>query len=89
MNPKERSISPLTGVVQPATKNVQTEKVQVTVNLVPGGYPMLVFFIFLVLKLTDHITWSWLWVTSPLWLVVVFSFFTATVLVLKKSKQDD
>jgi hypothetical protein len=23
--------------------------------------------VFSVLKLTDHITWSWLWVTAPLW----------------------
>jgi hypothetical protein len=25
------------------------------------------FLIFLVLKLTHLITWSWLWVTAPLW----------------------
>ena len=29
---------------------------------------MIVFIIFLVLKLTDNIDWSWWWVTSPLWL---------------------
>ena len=27
----------------------------------------IVFIVFLILKLTSVITWSWLWVTSPLW----------------------
>ena len=33
------------------------------------------FLVFLVLKLTGHIDWSWLWVTAPLWgpLAVVFA----------------
>lgn len=26
------------------------------------------FLVFLVLKLTGHIAWSWWWVTSPLWI---------------------
>jgi hypothetical protein len=35
-----------------------------------GGISLLtiLFLIFLTLKLTGHITWSWWWVTSPLWL---------------------
>lgn len=28
------------------------------------------FIIFLILKLTDNIDWSWWWVTSPLWIPV-------------------
>jgi hypothetical protein len=32
---------------------------------------MIVFIIFLVLKLTDKIDWSWIWVTSPLWLPIL------------------
>lgn len=32
---------------------------------------MIVFIIFLVLKLTDKIDWSWTWVTSPLWLPIL------------------
>lgn len=31
------------------------------------------FIVFLVLKLTGNIDWSWLWVTSPLWLPVFFA----------------
>ena len=26
------------------------------------------FIVFLVLKLTGHISWSWWWVTSPIWI---------------------
>jgi hypothetical protein len=33
------------------------------------GLSSLMFLIFLVLKLTGHIDWSWWWVTSPLWIV--------------------
>lgn len=35
-----------------------------------GGFGLstLLFLIFLVLKLTNYITWSWLWITSPLWI---------------------
>jgi hypothetical protein len=29
-----------------------------------------IFIIFLILKLTGSITWSWLWVTCPLWIGV-------------------
>ncbi|KKM04284.1 hypothetical protein LCGC14_1765850 [marine sediment metagenome] len=34
-----------------------------------GGIGLLgaVFLLFLYLKLTDHIDWSWWWVTAPLW----------------------
>lgn len=31
-------------------------------------FPMLLFLTFLVLKLTNVITWSWWWVTAPLWI---------------------
>ena len=32
----------------------------------------LLFLVFLVLKLSHVITWSWWWVTAPLWAVPVF-----------------
>lgn len=32
-----------------------------------GGPLFLLFLVFLTLKLTGHISWSWLWVTVPLW----------------------
>ncbi len=32
-----------------------------------GGFAVLLFLIFLVLKLTGVIGWSWWWITAPLW----------------------
>jgi hypothetical protein len=32
------------------------------------GLGTVLFLIFLVLKLTGHIGWSWWWVTCPLWI---------------------
>lgn len=37
------------------------------VQIGPGG-PTLLFLLFLTLKLTNVIDWSWWWVTSPLWI---------------------
>jgi hypothetical protein len=31
----------------------------------------ILFLIFLVLKLTNYIDWSWWWVTSPLWISAI------------------
>lgn len=32
------------------------------------GFTDLLTIVFIVLKLTDIINWSWLWVLSPLWI---------------------
>lgn len=32
--------------------------------------PGVLFIIFLILKLTGNIDWSWVWITSPLWIPV-------------------
>jgi len=40
----------------------------VRVNSGGLGFGTVLFLIFLVLKLTDQIDWSWWWVTSPLWI---------------------
>lgn len=40
-------------------------------KIVLGGglsFTTVLFFIFLILKLTNVITWSWWWVTCPLWI---------------------
>lgn len=31
------------------------------------GLPSILFVVFLVLKLTGYIDWSWWWITAPLW----------------------
>lgn len=41
---------------------------KVTITKGGIGLDLVLFFIFLVLKLTNLIDWSWWWVTSPLWL---------------------
>ncbi len=53
-----------------------------TLNVGCGTSPaFLVFLLFLGLKLTGHIDWSWWWVTSPLWIpagfIVVLFFIVA------------
>lgn len=35
------------------------------------GLPGVLFVVFLVLKLTGNIDWSWWWVTSPIWIPVL------------------
>jgi hypothetical protein len=35
------------------------------------GIGTILFLIFLVLKLTNYIDWSWWWVTAPLWIPAV------------------
>ena len=34
------------------------------------GIGMILFLIFMTLKLTNNIDWSWWWVTAPLWIPV-------------------
>ena len=50
------------------------------------GIGMILFLIFMVLKLTNHIDWSWWWITSPLWIPVSFLilFFVIGYIVLKR-----
>ncbi|MFR9547231.1 MAG: hypothetical protein SNJ29_16895 [Rikenellaceae bacterium] len=38
------------------------------------GLPVVVFLIFMTLKLCGAISWSWWWVTAPLWGVIPFVF---------------
>lgn len=44
-----------------------------------GGFYLgicdILFLIFLVLKLTGNIDWSWWWVTSPLWIGFILGIF--------------
>jgi len=47
------------------------------------GFFSVLFLIFLVLKLTGNITWSWWWVTAPLWVpiaLLIIIVITATVI---------
>ena len=52
------------------------------------GFSGILFVVFLILKLTGCIDWSWWWVTAPLWIpfaiTMIFLVFTAIVLGLKE-----
>ena len=39
------------------------------------GFGGLLTILFIGLKLTNYITWSWLWVLSPLWIPVAIILF--------------
>lgn len=45
------------------------------------GFPGLLTLIFITLKLTGYITWSWVWVLSPIWItfLIVFIVFVFVV----------
>lgn len=48
-------------------------------------FPMLLFLVFLVLKLTNVITWSWWWITAPLWVpsaIVISILFIVVIIFL-------
>jgi len=46
------------------------------------GLGTVLFCIFLVLKLTGNIDWSWWWVTSPLWLPLTLFLSVAGIVIL-------
>jgi len=47
-----------------------------------GEIGFLLFLVFLVLKLTRVINWSWWWITAPLWIPVAFLMAVALFSVL-------
>lgn len=48
-------------------------------------FPLLLFTVFLVLKLTKVIAWSWWWVTAPLWLGALVAFVILFVVFMFKA----
>lgn len=64
------------------------QKTNITIDL--GGLSFILFIVFLVLKLTDVITWSWWWVTAPLWIsfglsLVVLLIYTIVLLCIRSA----
>jgi phosphoglycerol transferase MdoB-like AlkP superfamily enzyme len=47
-----------------------------------GCSGILLFLLFLVLKLTNQIDWSWWWVTSPLWIGFALTLFITLFILL-------
>lgn len=60
------------------------QNITYTINLAPGLTT--IFIVFLLLKVFSYITWSWWWVTSPMWFmpafVVACMLFAAVVMLL-------
>lgn len=44
------------------------------------GVGTVLFLIFMVLKLTNYIDWSWWWVTAPLWIPIAIFILGALIL---------
>ncbi|MEY4457280.1 MAG: phage FlagStaff [Bacteroidota bacterium] len=51
------------------------------------GFGTILFLIFLTLKLTNFIQWSWLWVFAPLWIPIVLVGFAVVILALISKKK--
>ncbi len=52
------------------------------VKTVGLGFVDALTLLFIALKLTGHITWSWIWVLSPIWISISFLAILAIVIIL-------
>ena len=46
------------------------------------GFCGMLTIVFIALKLMGYITWSWIWVLSPLWLGFVIIFFVTLIVLV-------
>lgn len=46
------------------------------------GLDTILFVVFLILKLTGYIDWSWWWVTAPLWIPVAIGLVAIVIFVI-------
>lgn len=46
------------------------------------GFGGLLFIVFLILKLTQTIDWSWWWITAPLWIPIGLTLLISLILVI-------
>lgn len=52
------------------------------------GLPVILFLIFLTLKLCGVINWSWWWVTCPLWMGLLIAIVIGLLIVIVKIIQE-
>ena len=52
------------------------------------GFAGLLTILFIALKLTGFITWSWWWVVSPIWITIVLVIIILTVGVIIATKDN-
>ena len=60
-------------------QNNMSKEQKITVTNI--SIPTTVFIVFLILKLTNNIDWSWWWVTSPLWIPVLLGVSLAVLII--------
>ena len=46
------------------------------------GFTGLLTIVFIVLKLTNYITWSWWWVLSPIWISLGITIFILLIILV-------
>jgi hypothetical protein len=51
------------------------------------GLTGFLFLIFLTLKLTGYIDWSWWWITAPLWIPVLLVLLIFSIILLMGNKK--
>jgi fatty acid desaturase len=51
------------------------------------SFATLLTIAFIVLKLANYITWSWLWVLSPLWISFILAFVVVMILKVIEKKE--
>ena len=68
------------------TINDNATTTKATKTTVCPSFGAILALIFIVLKLTGCITWSWVWVLAPLWipLVIIVPLTIITAVVIKK-----
>ena len=49
------------------------------------GFSTLLTLMFIFLKLTGQIDWSWLWVLSPIWITMILVFVLIVVVYFKET----
>ena len=68
------------GCIYVEDNNMSKEK---TTTVISSSLTTILFVVFLTLKLTGNIDWSWWWVTSPLWLpLAILIGFVALVITI-------
>jgi uncharacterized membrane protein (DUF485 family) len=56
------------------------------------GFVGVLFIVFLVLKLTGVIAWSWWWITAPLWgsvAIGLIMLIASMIVVVRQAKKND
>lgn len=55
---------------------------KITTNYTGLGFLEVLTIVFIVLKLTNVITWSWWWVLSPIWILLIIIICCITLMYL-------